>query len=253
MHAVRIQDYIRANASRGRETERIGPFLATYSPHTTNPFLNYAIPDADARPTDSDAIGLASAFRQRGRTPRLEYLPGVAPAVEDVLTRNGFRLEDRLPLMACPPGALIDQPAPDGIQLLSPETDDDIRGLLAVQREAYNDPDPVTAAAVTRLRGTLRAGGLAVLARDRDTGEPAGAGNCDVIHDGIAELAAFAVRDGYRRRGIAAAITVHLTRAAHEAGAVTVFLTPDGPPEERIYSRAGFQRIDEVLFLSATR
>ena len=252
MSAVRIQNYIRVNAARGRETERIGPFLATFSPHTTNPFLNYAIPDAAARPMDADARALADAFRSRGRTPRLEYLPGVAPAVESVLVRNGFRTEDRLPLMACPPEALIDRPGPPGIELVQPRTDDELRALLTVQHEAYDDPDPVTPERIASLRTNMRAGGMAVLARDQHTGAAAGAGNCDVIHDGIAELAAFAVSAPYRRRGIGAAITAHLTRAAHEAGAVTVFLTPDGPPEERIYARTGFRRIDEVLFLSAT-
>ncbi len=46
-----IQAYIRRNAARNRDTEQIGPFLATFARNSTNPYLNYAIPDADARPT----------------------------------------------------------------------------------------------------------------------------------------------------------------------------------------------------------
>jgi hypothetical protein len=47
---ARVQAYLRGVAARGRETERIGPFLATFDRASDNPFLNYAIPDDGARP-----------------------------------------------------------------------------------------------------------------------------------------------------------------------------------------------------------
>jgi hypothetical protein len=40
----RIQAAIRADATRSREVERIGPFVATFTPGSRNPYLNYAIP-----------------------------------------------------------------------------------------------------------------------------------------------------------------------------------------------------------------
>jgi ribosomal protein S18 acetylase RimI-like enzyme len=248
--AHRIQNYIRSTASRGRDTERVGPFLATFSPHTTNQYLNYAIPDADARPTPYDAEALAKAFEQRGRKPRLEFLPGVAPAVEGALAAAGYTVDDRLPLMDCPPQAVVDQPVPAGIELLVPETDDEILGLLTTQYEAYDEVVAPTADDVARHRSARAAGVLTLFARDRETGRPAGGGVCDAIDDGIGELAGFAVAVAYRRRGIAAAITSHLTRAAHRAGAVTVFLTPGGPEAERVYTRAGYRRSLEVVFMS---
>jgi GNAT superfamily N-acetyltransferase len=248
--AARIQNYIRINASRGRDLERVGPFLATFSPHTDNPYLNYAIPDADARPTAADAHSLASAFERRARKPRLEFLPGLAPAVEPALAACGYTVDGRLPLMDCPPEAVVDQPVPGGIELIAPGTDDEILGLLAVQHDAYGNLHRPTADDIARHREARAAGVLALLARDLDNGLPAGGGLCDAIHDGIAELAGFAVAEAYRRRGIAAAITSHLTRAAHEAGAVTAFLTPGGPEAERVYARAGYQRSNEVVFMS---
>jgi ribosomal protein S18 acetylase RimI-like enzyme len=248
--AALIQNYIRTNASRGRETERIGPFLATFSPHTPNPYLNYAIPDAGAQPTPYETEALATAFERRSRRPRLEFLPSVAPAVEGALAEAGYAVDDRLPLMDCPPEARADQPVPEGIDLLTPETDDEILAMIAVQHEVYDEPAAPTADDVARHRTGRAAGVLAVLARDKETGQPAGAGICDAIHDGIAELAGFAVVERYRRRGIAAAMTSHLTRAAHEAGAVTVFLTPGGPEAERVYTRAGYTRRLEVVFMS---
>lgn len=250
-NAAQIQNYIRISAARGRDTERIGPFLATFSPHTANPYLNYAIPDAGARPTPDDAESLARAFEQRNLKPRLEFLPAVAPAVEGALAEAGYAVDDRVPLMLCPPGAVIDQPAPDGIELLTPETDAEILAMVTVQQEVYGGGIPApTADDVDRHRSARAAGVLAVLARDLATGEPAGGGVCDAIHDGTGELAGFAVAERYRRRGIAAAITSHLTRAAHRAGAVTVFLTPGGPEAERVYARAGYHRASEVVFMS---
>ena len=137
-YAAQIQNYIRTNAGRGRDTEQVGPFLVTISPHTANPYLNYAIPDAGARPTRHEADALAKAFEQRDRKPRLEFLPSVAPAVEDALAQAGYVVDDRLPLMDCPPGAVVDQPVPDGIELLSPETDDEILSMLTVQHQVYD-------------------------------------------------------------------------------------------------------------------
>jgi N-acetylglutamate synthase-like GNAT family acetyltransferase len=66
----------------------------------------------------------------------------------------------------------------------------------------------------------------------------------------MAEVAGIGVREKYRRHGLGGVITLHLTRAAHEAGADTVFLTPAGDPQERVYARVGYRRIDSVLFLS---
>jgi ribosomal protein S18 acetylase RimI-like enzyme len=245
-----IQAYIRRNAAGERDTEKIGPFLATFSRRSSNPFLNYAIPDTGAQPTSDDVAALAAAYETRGRLPRLEYLPKLAPEVEAALIGGGFRVDDRLPLMVCPPGELEPQPTPPGIELLTPVTDDEILGMVRAQNEAYGESEPATQADIERLRSLLGEGGLAVLARDSTTGEAAGGAICDVIRDGIGELAGVGVRATFRRRGIAAAITAHLTAAAHRAGAHTVFLTPAGEAEGLIYRRAGYRTIDEVLFVS---
>ena len=58
----RIQDALRHHAPRGRDTEQIGPFLATFTRDTTNPYLNYAIPDEG---------GTADAGRRPGPRRRL--------------------------------------------------------------------------------------------------------------------------------------------------------------------------------------
>jgi GNAT superfamily N-acetyltransferase len=247
--AAQIQSYIRRNATRGRETERIGPFLATYTAGSANQYLNYAIPDAAASPIADDAAALRAAYVRRGLRPRLEYLPGLAPAVEPALLDAGFQVQQRLPLMVCVPGSLVDLTVPPGIEFLAPRTDAEIYAMRVVQHEAYDELEPPGPDTVAGTRRALSKGALAVLARDEVTGEAAGGGMVDVICDGIGELAGFAVRAKFRRRGIGAAMTAWLTRRAHETGAHTAFLTPAGDAEARMYGRVGFRPVDEVLFL----
>jgi hypothetical protein len=78
---ARIAAYLRAVAPMGRQTQRVGPFLATCTPTADNPYLNYAIPDDGASPTALEIAGHVDWYRDRRRKPRLEYVPSVAPAV----------------------------------------------------------------------------------------------------------------------------------------------------------------------------
>jgi ribosomal protein S18 acetylase RimI-like enzyme len=247
-----IQAYIRGAASLGRDTERIGPFLATFSRRTDNPYLSYAIPDDGAVPSPDDVAALIGAFRRRGRMPRLEYLPSMAPAVEAALVAAGFAVEGRLPLMVCPPGAARDMPAPAGIELIAPRSDADLLAMIAAQNEAYGESAPTTEQ-VAGQRANLEAGGIAILARDAATGEPAGGGICTAPAGGTTEIAGIGVRPTFRRRGIAGAMTARLVRDAFAAGLSTVFLTPGHDEERRIYERVGFVATSEILHISLPR
>ena len=241
----RIQDYMLASASAGREVVAAGPFTVAISPHDPLVYINYAIPSAGADPTPADVAALEEAFVSRSRTPRLEYLPGLAPLVEPALVAAGFTVTDRLPLMECPPGAVADLPLPPGFELVTPATDDELRDMLSAQHEAFGEPPPTPA----HLGKARASGGIRVLARTLD-GEPAGGGVAVAVKDGISEVAGIAVRPAFERRGLGAAITAHLTRAAHTAGATIVFLTPGGDAQERVYTRVGYRRTDSVLFLT---
>jgi ribosomal protein S18 acetylase RimI-like enzyme len=244
-----IQAYIRRTAANGRETEQIGPFLATFSPENPNPYVNYAVPDPDADPTADDVTALVSAYERRHRIPRLEYLPRLAPAVEKALLAGGFTVEARPPLMTCARGGETSAPVPDGIELLAPATDEELYGLLVAQHEGFGE-DPPADDSAAGMRRSLAGGMLAVYARDAATGAPAGGGVCIPISDGVGELAGIATRSRYRRRGIAAAVTARLTATAFAAGAAELFLTPGDDGAERVYGRAGFRTTDEVIFLS---
>jgi ribosomal protein S18 acetylase RimI-like enzyme len=245
----RIQAYLRVAAPRGRDSERIGPFLATFNRDSDNPYLNYAIPDDGATPSPDDVAALVDAYRERARKPRLEYIASLAPAAEPALLAAGFEVEGRLPLMVYGGGA--DRPLPDGIELVEARSDEELRGVAAVQWEAYEETGPVPDRVADSLSGTLANGGLVVLARDAATGEPAGGALCTGPHEGATELTSVGVRESYRRRGIAEAMTRWLAREMHARGNDGVFLMADGPPEERIYARAGFETISDILHISA--
>jgi GNAT superfamily N-acetyltransferase len=140
--------------------------------------------------------------------------------------------------------------SPPGIELVAPSTEVEFRGVAEVQWEAYEESDPIPDSAVAGLRRTAETGGVVVLARDAETGEPAGAGLCVAPYDGVTELAAIGVREQFRRRGIAAAMAGWLTDAALAKGMILVFLMAHGADEARIYARAGFAEQGEVLHIS---
>lgn len=241
-----LQSHIRRAAAAGRTTERVGPFLATFEPGSDNPFLNYAVPDDGARPTPADVAALTAAYRRRDLVPRLEFLAATAPAAEAALLAAGYEVERRIPVMLCPPGSLRVPPPPDGIELVVPESDVDIKGMLTAQFEAFGDPGEPDVA------GARKNKGFRVYARDARTGEPVGGGVAEAVVDGTTEVAGIAVREPYRRRGAGAAITAWLTAAVHEQGAHTVFLTPAGTDEQRLYARVGYQAADDMLHLRLT-
>jgi ribosomal protein S18 acetylase RimI-like enzyme len=222
--------------------------VATYSRADDNPYLNYAIPDDGAAPGPGDVAALVAAYRRRDRKPRLEFISSLAPEVEPALRAAGFTVEGRLPLMTYRGGA--DAPAPPGIELVEALSDDELRGVAAVQWEAYGEAGDVPQRAVDGLRRTVEAGGLVVLARDADTGEPAGGGLCTSPFEGASELTSIGVRERFRRRGIAEAMTRRLAREMHARGNDGVFLMAAGEAEARIYGRAGFAAVSDILHIS---
>lgn len=245
-----IQTYVRQTAPRGRETERIGPFLATYSPGTGHPMLNYAIPDDGARPSAAEIAALTAAYRRRDLLPRLEYFTDVAPDLEELLVEAGYALERRVALMTCSPGELVDRPAPAGYTIREPESGEDHRRLRTAQNLAYGEPAEVTDQDVEHAAAGAARGITSALAEDLATGEVAGGGVALEIVGGTTEIAGIGVLGTHRGRGLAAAITAYLTRHAHAHGAHTAFLTPGDAGIGRIYARVGYRPAGECVHLS---
>ncbi|MFN8539277.1 MAG: hypothetical protein U0232_17600 [Thermomicrobiales bacterium] len=172
---TQIQGYLRALAARRQLSERVGPFLAGYDAHSDLVYRNYAIPDDGAEPTPEEVQALIAAF-ERQRTPRLEYVPVAAPAVEGALLAAGFVIEGHYPLMTVTAETARDLPEPQGIELLLATSDEELRGVATVQNIVGDEPAAPTEHDVARLRSAVEAGGVVALARDAATGAPVGAG-----------------------------------------------------------------------------
>jgi ribosomal protein S18 acetylase RimI-like enzyme len=246
---TRIQQYLRVVAPIGREHEHLGPFLATFNPHSDNPFLNYALPDDGAEPSDDDVAALVDAYERRQRRPRLEYIPECAPAVEQRLLAGGFSVEGRLPVMVADAQTLGAGSEPEGIKLRPPATDEELYHMAVVQAAAYEDEAP-TRDIVDQLRTAQANGALPVIALDRRTGEVVGAGSCSPVRDGLTEVGGIGVSAAYRRRGIGGALASRLGFEGIAAGADMPWLMAAHEAERRIYERAGYAVIGQILHIS---
>ncbi|MGW4482282.1 GNAT family N-acetyltransferase [Amycolatopsis sp. NPDC004368] len=209
--------------------------------------LNYAIPDDGALPLPAEIAALTSAYAGRGRQPRLEFFTGAAPGLEGLLVAQGYSLERRVPLMTCGPSDFVARPAPVGIVLRAPAGDADVRALRSVQNVAFGESAEVSDA---ELESTRSFGDRAVLAEDPTTGAVVGGGLALEIVDGVAEIAGIAVASTHRRRGIASALTAHLTHLIHSRGGTTAFLTPGDEGIATVYRRLGYRDGGECVHLS---
>ncbi|MFF1835293.1 GNAT family N-acetyltransferase [Streptomyces sp. NPDC058231] len=243
-----VQTHARTLALRSPDHLRVGPFTFRHNPGWEIKYANYAIPDRDAEPTAAELDALIAAFRERDRMPRLEYLPGWAPAVERALLAAGFTVENRPPVLACVPGGLLPTRPVDGLAIAEPATDAEFGAAALVQHHGFGGTGEAGGGEAAWLRAAVAGGGVAALATL--DGVPAGAGGCSLPVDGLTELSGLAVADGFRRRGIGAALSAHLTATAFERGCRVVWLEPGDADVERIYAGVGFRRVGEKLNIS---
>ena len=233
----RVQASIRTVNAAERDPIDAGPFTLYRHRTSDHPYANYAVPDAGAVAWEGiDA--LRAAFGAEGLQPRLEFVAECAPGLEEALAADGFTLQGRYPVMTLPAEQLREVPAPDGVVIARVLEGGDVRALLATAAEAFGDGPP-TDAQIAAYRGR---GHLA-----RADGEPVGAAFHSSLADGVSELGGIGVRERFRRRGIAGALTGAAAAAAVAAGAQLCFLTPGDEGAERVYARAGFARAGTTM------
>jgi predicted N-acetyltransferase YhbS len=230
--AERVQASIHAANAAEREAVAAGPFTLYRNRASDHPYLNYAVPNAGAMAWDGiDA--LRAAFADHGLRPRLEFVAECAPGLEEALAADGFELQGRYPVMTLPATELREVPAPDGVVIARVPPGGDVRALLRTAAEAFGDGEPTDAQ-------VAQYAGRGLLARAG--GEPAGAAFRSDVAVGVSELGGIGVRERFRRRGIASALTAAAAADAMAAGAELCFLTPGDDGAERVYARAGFAR-----------
>ena len=244
-----VQNHVRALALASPHHLRIGPFVVHLTPDWPSPYANYAIPDAEADPSAVDLRALVDAFRARDRMPRLEYLPSCAPLVESALLAAGFTVEDRPRIMACAQGELVSPGPRAGFGVHEPAAEADFVRAARVQHRAYGEPGEPTPGEIGWLRRVAGNGGMVALAV-LDDGTAVAAGACSVPAGELSELTGLAVADGFRRRGIGAALSAYLTEGALERGRRAVWLEPADEGIARIYARIGYRVIGEKLNIS---
>ncbi|MEU7852355.1 GNAT family N-acetyltransferase [Nonomuraea sp. NPDC049141] len=242
-----VHAYLRSVA--GARAHRAGPFVIRFDEHDDALPFNYAVPDDHSAPTADEVAALVAVFRERARTPRLEYLPQAAPKVEDALLVAGFTEEGRYPVLVCSPDEAVDAPVDSAVRVVLVTDEAGLWRVARVMNETFEAPE-ANEHDVARLRRVLNGGGLVAAAVDTITGEVLGAGQIGSPHQGVAEVAGIAVRASHRRRGIAGAVTALLTRAGTDAGITMPFLTPADDGAARVYARVGYRKVGEALHIS---
>lgn len=242
-----VHAYLRSVA--GTRAHRARPFVIRFDEHDDSLPFNYAVPDDHSAPTEDEVAALVAAFRERARTPRLEYLPQAAPKVEDALLAAGFIAEGRYPVLVCSPDEAVDAPVDSAVRVALVTDEPGLWLIARLMNEAFEAPE-ANEHDVARLRRVLDGGGLVAAAVDTTTGDVVGAGQIGCPHQGVAEVAGIAVRASHRRRGIAGAVTALLTRAGADAGITTPFLTPADDGAARVYARVGYRKVGEALHIS---
>ncbi|CAL9600815.1 hypothetical protein SUDANB95_05388 [Actinosynnema sp. ALI-1.44] len=231
------------------DATRVGPFLVRLDADSDDVYSNYAVPEADAEPTDADVAELVALFRDEGRVPRLEYVRPV-PALDAALERAGFTVERAYPVLAVEPGDLRVPDVPDGVELVEPVTDDELVAATDVQNAAFGVGSLVREAAIRRQRSMSSKG--AVLLMALVDGVPAGAGLATAPEDGLAQVAGIGVLEEFRGRGIGKLITARLSERVFAAGHRPFLETEADHKVDRVYGPLGYRVVGHSAGVSLT-
>jgi ribosomal protein S18 acetylase RimI-like enzyme len=246
---ARIQQSVVANLSGRPAPVTAGPFVIGVDPGTDSPGINYATPIPGSSITARSVTALVAAFRKANRKPRLEYVTSTAPALEGLLLAAGFTVEERHEYLVCSPGTLTVPPTPDGFEVFTPATDDQRIAMVNAQSVAFGGDPAATEADAARIGRLQSQGGPALMAVTVG-GVCAGGGQAVPPNDGVSEVAGIAVRDPYRRRGLAGAITATVTAQLFAAGVDVAWLEAASEASLRIYERIGYRPAGKRLYIA---
>jgi ribosomal protein S18 acetylase RimI-like enzyme len=216
---------------------------------TTPGFPFYARPIPDAVPVErADVDRMRSVQRDRGVPEAFEWIVEAAPAMADAVADSGLAVQ------VCPLLVLDGEPRPAPLpprhtaRFLGP-VDGDLAAAAAVHLTvasvAFGSPVPAAPSGetVAQLAADLAAGRVARLLVTGPDG-PVAVGSAQRSGD-VVELVGIATTDGFRGRGLGAAVTSRLARIAVDTDADVVFLSAADEAASRVYERVGFRRVGE--------
>jgi ribosomal protein S18 acetylase RimI-like enzyme len=234
--------------------EQVGPFTLFIKAAAGSPY--YARPSLGAT---QFAVADVARVRERQRECRIpqtfEWIAEVSPALASVVRESRLTVLEH-PLMILDVMKPSAPPDVAGLELRPVTDDDDLPLLKAVADVAFKARGTAVGAegieAAVAAVQTDRAAIAAHKERLRTArtvtvaaflhGRPVGVGSHQPVGD-VTEIVGVAVLPMFRRRGIAAALTLQLAKDGAARGIKTVFLSADDEPVARIYSCIGFRRI----------
>lgn len=248
-----VERYLDAAPRVSAQAEEIGPF--TLFVRSPGGYPYYARPSLGAGPIVARDVRVVRA-RQRalGVPETFEWTVDLHPDLAVTLASTHLAVVTH-PLLVLD---AIQRPGHiPGMEIWRVDPQDDLAPLIAISDLAFGNPgtgvgpvgsDDVAIAAagipsetVIRRRERLAAGAEFMLLATMD-GVPAAVGTHTPV-DGASEIVGVGTLPAFRRRGIAAALTVALANDARERGCDTVFLSAGDPIIARVYERVGFRMI----------
>jgi len=253
-----IDRYLDAVPRPATRVEVIGPF--TLFVNEGIGWRYYARPTVGARRFTSDDVRrVLERQRELDQPLEFEWVVDTTPFVGDAARGAGLNVVEH-PLMHLRADELLPAASPDGAEVRTIGSNDDLATVTAVAMVGFDSPGtsvgPVGVEALAARAAEADAGELE-FARDRLArgltvtvaafvgGVPVASGSHQPI-DGVTEIVGVACLPAFRRRGLAAAITTALAEDALRHGVGTVFLSADDEAVARIYGRLGFRTIGTV-------
>jgi GNAT superfamily N-acetyltransferase len=257
----RIETFYDALPRSSARPEEIGGLVLFVREGTGWPF--YARPRTDGGEVSAaDITSVRARQRDLGVPEAFEWVHETNPDLLAVARSAGLAVLEA-PLMVLDPAAL---PHPSvlsatPVRLLdpsSPSFGDDLALSRAVAGVGFGVPGTDTGAAGAAERDAAllvpadddlaeerrkATEGLRYTALASPAGERALASGVGMRAGDVVEIAGVATLPAARRRGLGAAVTAALARAALDAGAGLVFLSAGSEDVARVYLRVGFRRI----------
>lgn len=239
---ARIESNTARAAAAGRESVRVGPFVATFHPASELIWLNHVVPAAELSErsfTVEQFEELRRHYQQRGRRLRFEFLEDLWPELGPALEQWGMELQGRMPFMICARGALrmIVAPAIELCPVAAADTDATLAEFLRTGKRSFgDDATQIDANEINELRRGLTESRYRCLA-GRIDGQMAGVGTMVVLSD---ELVGVGTLPEYRRRGVAATISSALVADHFARGAELVWLSAGDAAAHDVYAKIGF-------------